>query len=146
MKTKNYEIGYGKPPEGSRFRKGESGNPKGRPKGTKDFQSDLREVLKAKVTVSENGKPRKVTSQKATLMRLREKALNGDAKAMDKYIDLAKAQYFEDGAREAERRLSKSEDDILERFAASLREEAYPVKQEGQNHDRRQEEDGNGGA
>lgn len=128
MKEEDRKVGYGTPPEGSRFKKGKSGNPKGRPKGAKDFQSDLRDVLSAKVTVSENGKPRKVSSQKATLMRLREKALKGDAKALAKYIDLAKEQAFEDGARQGERRLSRTEADILERFVASVRSETSPIE------------------
>ena len=32
----NYEVGYGKPPEASKFKKGKSGNPKGRPKGARN--------------------------------------------------------------------------------------------------------------
>lgn len=130
MKKKDYEIGFGKPPEASRFKKGKSGNPKGRPKGSKDFSSDLRDVLDAKVTVNENGKPRKVSSQKATLMRLREQALKGNARAMDRYIDLAKEQSFEEGARQAERHLSATEDDIIERFVASTRFGEPPAAKE----------------
>lgn len=130
MKKNNYEVGYGRPPEKSRFKKGQSGNPKGRPRGSKDFRSDLRDVLDAKVTVNENGKPRKVSSQKATLMRLREQALKGNARAMDRYIDLAKEQSFEEGARLAERRLSATEDDIIERFIASTQSGVLPVTKE----------------
>ena len=61
-------------------------------------------------------------------MRLREKALKGDAKALAKYIDLAKEQAFEDGARQGERRLSRTEADILERFVASVRSETSPIE------------------
>lgn len=114
------ETGYGRPPESGRFRKGKSGNPRGRPKGSKDFGTDLRDVLDAKVAVSENGKPRKVTSQKATLMRLREKALQGNLRAMDKLIDLAKEQGAEEGMRQGERRLNQTEGDIIERFQEEL--------------------------
>ncbi|MFZ3585531.1 DUF5681 domain-containing protein, partial [Loktanella sp. DJP18] len=36
-----YSVGYAKPPESSRFKKGKSGNPKGRPKGAKSKQPNL---------------------------------------------------------------------------------------------------------
>ncbi len=116
MSETDYNIGFGKPPKKTRFTKGKSGNPKGRPKGSKDFASDLRDVLDAKVAVTENGTLRKVTSQKATLMRLREQALKGDARAMKQLLDLAKEQAVEDWSRKAERGLTASEGDILERF------------------------------
>ena len=115
-----YETGYAKPPKSGQFPKGKSGNPRGRPKGSKDFGTDLREVLEAKVAVSENGKPRKVTSQKATLMRLREKALQGNLRAMDKLIDLAKEQGAEEGMQRSERRLNQTEEGILDRFQGEI--------------------------
>lgn len=116
MAEDGYEVGYGKPPHKSRFEKGRSGNPKGRPKGSKNFATDVRDMLNAKVGVSENGTKRKVTSQKATLMRLREQALQGDARAIKQFLDLAKDQAVEESSRKNERSLSKAEDDILERF------------------------------
>ena len=70
-KNKDYEVGRGKPPVSSRFRKGESGNPKGCPKGTRNFKTDVEEVLATRVQAVVNGKPVKVSSQLATLMRLR---------------------------------------------------------------------------
>jgi len=126
MRGKGYETGYGKPPRSGQFKKGQSGNARGRPKGSRDFNTDLREVLEAKVAVTENGKPRKVTSQKATLMRLREKALQGDHKAMTKLLDLARELNFEEWTRKAERALSQNEDDILERFKGALLKQTDP--------------------
>ncbi|SPF75989.1 hypothetical protein ALP8811_00985 [Aliiroseovarius pelagivivens] len=142
MRKKDYEIGFGKPPEISRFKKGKSGNPKGRPKGSKDFGSDLRDVLNAKVTVSENGKSRKVSSQRATLMRLREQALKGNARAIDRMLDLAKAQSFEEGSRETERQLSATEDGILERYADCLIGQTQNGEQDRENSEVEQDDDG----
>jgi hypothetical protein len=84
-----YEVGYGKPPKHARFVPGRSGNPNGRPKGTRNFKTDLKATLKAPVRITRDGKPRKVSTQEAMLLRLREKALSGDARSLDRLISLA---------------------------------------------------------
>ncbi len=85
----SHEVGYGKPPKEYQFMKGQSGNPKGRPKGTRNFQTDVRSTLDEKVPIKKDGKPRHVSTQEAALLRLREKALNGDARALDRLLALA---------------------------------------------------------
>jgi len=87
----DYEVGYGKPPKCTRFTSGQSGNPKGRPKGVRNFGTDVKSTLSALVKVVRDGKPRKVSTQEAMLLRLREKALGGDARALDRLIGLAQA-------------------------------------------------------
>jgi hypothetical protein len=57
----SYEVGYKKPPLHARFKKGQSGNPRARPKRSKDFAALLTEILNEKVTVTENGQPRQIT-------------------------------------------------------------------------------------
>ena len=117
--AKNYEIGKGKPPKATQFRPGQSGNPKGRPKGRRNFATEIDEVLKAPVPISENGRTRKVTSRMATLLRLRKKALEGDGRAMDRFLEFALAHQAEETAAASERNLSAVEDDILERYFAN---------------------------
>ena len=125
MKKKgDYKVGYGKPPATSRFKKGKSGNPKGRPKGSRNFASDLKVVLNTKVKVTEDGEQKTVTSQLAIMMQLRAQALNGNPKAMDKIITLAKELGVEEAARGAEHKLTTYDENILDRFAADLLEEA----------------------
>src|SRR5829696_4062755 len=56
----DYEVGYKKPPVHTRFQKGKSGNPRGRPKGSANYLTLLRRVLAQKVTISDGGNTRKI--------------------------------------------------------------------------------------
>ena len=77
----NYRVGYGKPPVSSRFRKGRSGNPKGRPRGSKSARSLLDQALSAPVTISEGGRTRVIEQRTALFKSLVAKAIKGDARA-----------------------------------------------------------------
>lgn len=124
----DYEVGRGKPPKHSRFRKGQSGNAKGRPKKSRNFNTDLDEVLDQPVTLNENGKTKTVSSQLAALKRLREKALNGDARALDRLLALAVERSAELEARQSDRTLQDAEADILASFKEMIRKEALNDK------------------
>jgi hypothetical protein len=80
-KEEAYEVGYGKPPTHSRFRPGRSGNPKGRPKGTKNLKTDLIEELGEKILVREGEQARQVSKQRAVVKTLMARALKGDTRA-----------------------------------------------------------------
>ena len=84
-----YAVGYGKPPLHSRFRAGQSGNPAGRRKGVRNLVTDVKRTLATPVTVREGGRTRKKSTQDAILMVLRQKALHGDARSLDRLLDLA---------------------------------------------------------
>ena len=73
-----YSVGYGKPPQASRFRPGQSGNPKGKPKKAKTIQDLASKMQSRKITITENGKTKKVSVLEAMLQRQISKALNGD--------------------------------------------------------------------
>ena len=77
-----YEVGYGKPPKATRFKKGQSGNPKGRPKGAKGFTASLMRELEAGITVREGNRKVKISKGEAAAKRLVAAALNGDMKAL----------------------------------------------------------------
>ena len=85
------KVGYGRPPVHSRFKPGQSGNPRGRKKGTLNFATDLKRTLETPITINDPGKkPRKVSTQMAALLRLREKALKGEQRALDRVVELAR--------------------------------------------------------
>ena len=77
-----YLVGYGKPPIRSRFKKGRSGNPQGRPKGSLNFATVLLRTLREKVVIHENGKRRVITKLEASLKQLVNKATAGDLRAL----------------------------------------------------------------
>jgi hypothetical protein len=71
------EVGYGKPPSGTRFQKGRSGNPKGRPRNRRrDIPYDT--LLGQMVTVREDGRERRITAAEAFILQLTKKGLDGD--------------------------------------------------------------------
>ena len=73
-------IGYGKPPAATRFTKGSSGNPRGRPKNRhRGIPHDT--VLGQMVTVREDGRERRITAAEAFLLQLTRKGLAGDSAA-----------------------------------------------------------------
>ena len=76
------EIGYGKPPEKTRFAKGQSGNPRGRPKGAKNLSTILQQVGRERVTVNINGRTVQMTKLEASTHQLANRAASGDLKAI----------------------------------------------------------------
>jgi Family of unknown function (DUF5681) len=76
-----YRVGYGRPPKEHRFQPGESGNPKGRPKGAKNTSTLLRKILDSKIEVRTGGTVRKISVREAILTRFAEAALKGDTKS-----------------------------------------------------------------
>jgi len=84
----DYEIGYGKPPVRSRFKKGESGNPHGRPKGTLNFSTVLLKTLREKVVINENGRRTVITKLEASAKQLVNKAASGDLRALSQLIGI----------------------------------------------------------
>lgn len=85
----DYEVGYGKPPSEHQFAKGQSGNPKGRPKGKKNIDTMLREALFAPIPIQINGKTTNVSALEAIVLKLRNNAIAGDYRSAVQAIQLA---------------------------------------------------------
>ncbi len=72
------KVGYGRPPRATRFRPGQSGNPRGRPKGTRNLATVIAATLSEKVAINENGKRKRITKLDATVKQLVNRAASGD--------------------------------------------------------------------
>jgi Family of unknown function (DUF5681) len=116
----NYKVGYGKPPKHTRFRSGQSGNPKGRRKGVRNFITDVRKTLMMPVRVNNGGRARNVTTQEGALMLLREKALKGDKRALDLLLNLGVRFNNETPELGADQELSFDDRAILDTFRKEL--------------------------
>lgn len=131
MTSRDYSVGYRKPPKHSQFKPGQSGNPRGKAKGRKNLTTELLEELSERVVVTENGRQRKLSKQTIILKRMVTDAAQGDAKARDQLLKLISVieQVTSDAADEPPQ---NSEDaKILERFRERLIEEIKTEESKG---------------
>ena len=84
------EVGYGKPPVATRFQKGVSGNPKGRPRGSLNVATVFTKTLRERVVINEHGQRKTVTKLEAALKQLINKAASGDLRALRQLVELAR--------------------------------------------------------
>jgi hypothetical protein len=103
QRSKSYEVGKGRPPRATRWKPWQSGNPKGRPKGSRNVSAILLEVIGQKVPVTENGTTRHISALEVMLRRLANDAMRNDPKAlklvlslMDRYADAPEAEVSPD--------------------------------------------------
>jgi hypothetical protein len=75
-------VGYARPPKQTRFSKGQSGNPAGRPKSLPSFKSELAQELQQPFAFLEGGKTSQVTKQRALIKSLMAAAIDGDGRAV----------------------------------------------------------------
>jgi hypothetical protein len=77
-----YAVGYKKPPLETRFKKGNRANPRGRPRGSKNLMSLLAEALARRVTITEDGRPRRRAKRELGVARLADQFAAGDPQAV----------------------------------------------------------------
>ena len=85
---RDYAVGYGKPPRHTRFEKGRSGNPKGRPSGSKNMSTLFTEALNETVIIAENGGRRKISKRQAIVKQIVNKAAKGDWRCTKLLLEL----------------------------------------------------------
>lgn len=117
-----YEIGYGKPPKDQQFKKGASGNPNGRPKGSKNTYTLLQEILNQNLEVVENGKTINISKKAAMLLQLVNKGVKGDIKAITALLPhMLSADAKEEETQKIMESLHRDDAAIIERYIQSLR-------------------------
>lgn len=121
----DYEVGYRKPPVHSRFPKGKSGNPSGRPR-KKTLAEVVDAALHEPVVVTENGKRKTITKLEAMTKQLVNKGASGDARVAKMLMDFirvveAQASTDDDGKsvlKQDDREAMSSFLDRMKRFTA----------------------------
>lgn len=116
-KRTDYEVGYRKPPVHTRFKKGQSGNPKGRRKGTQNLATDLAEELGERIRVREGDREFPVSKRRAVIKTLVSRALKSDPRAIGVLFSLAKA-FEPQVTATADEPMTDSEQEIFDRFLA----------------------------
>ena len=85
------KVGYGRPPTRSQFKPGHSGNPKGRPPGSKNLRSAIEAILTDQITLREGDKVSRVTRMEAVFLKQLSLALKGDPRAIKAICETAKS-------------------------------------------------------
>lgn len=137
-KSADYEVGYGKPPRSSQFQPGQSGNPRGRPKRRKAPADQVAEILNRPVSVTENGKRRKVSSLQAFMMRQMRDALEGNPRAAANVMKLIpllqahseRAEALAAGGQDGSATMPAADPEILKYFAEQIRDGGFDLEEE----------------
>jgi hypothetical protein len=132
----SYEIGYGKPPRASRFAPGKSGNPRGRPKGSKNLATVVLRESRQRVRVNGPQGSRTVTKLEAAVMQIGNKAAQGELRAARELFNLVQRSEVELGSaasgpcfQEADERVLQS---LRRRFDGLITSETSPPTTESE--------------
>ena len=121
-KDNNYLVGNGKPPKHTQFKPGQSGNPRGRPPGSKNLATDLTEELGERLPVNIGGKKVKLSKQRTLVKTMLQKAMNGDTRSAGIIFRLME-KLLDTGGSEKESSLSPDDRAVLEDFEQQIRME-----------------------
>jgi hypothetical protein len=121
----DYSVGYGRPPSASRFKPGVSGNARGRPKGSKNLNTQVTEAMTASISIQEGTKTKRVSMIAGVVLRQLHKALMGDGPAAITVIKMAlQLGLLNDSAgNSGEVVLSRDEEQILSELIARTRKD-----------------------
>jgi hypothetical protein len=119
--SNDHAVGYAKPPSKAQFKKGKSGNPKGRPKGSRNLRTDLEAELAETIQVSEGGTRRAISKQRALLKSLTAKGLQGDTRAANTVLGLIQKLFDDDGPAAGPEELAAEDRAILDAYEERVR-------------------------
>ena len=118
---RDYEVGYGKPPLHTRFAKGQSGNPRGRPPGAKNMKTLLTKALNELVVVTDNGGRRKVSKREAIITQLVNRSAKADFKAIQILLGLLRDIESDSDPHSTDTTFTEADQQIIARIKARLR-------------------------
>lgn len=110
------KVGYCNPPKHSRWKKGQSGNPRGRPKSARGLKTDLKEELGSQMTIAINGKHVTATKQRLMVKALTARAAAGDTRAAEKLVDMIAKIIGVEDEDSGKERLSARDQALLEQW------------------------------
>jgi hypothetical protein len=129
------KVGYKKPPKHTQFKKGQSGNPNGRPKGTKNLTTDMKEELNEQVIITEGGRDTQHSKQRVIVKRTVQKAINGDMRAVEIVIKMNAQHSDSDSEEVGSERLSPDDQDIIDRYFSEVHKHGKNDDSEDGKHD-----------
>jgi Family of unknown function (DUF5681) len=116
----DYEVGYGKPPRHTRFKRGQSGNPRGRPPGAKNLSTLLNEAPNEPVVVTENGGRKRISKRQASLKQLVNEAAKGNWRALKLLVDILQDIERRTEPKTEESSLSLADEKVIAQLKARL--------------------------
>ncbi len=122
------KIGYGSPPEHTRFKKGQSGNPAGRPKGSQNLATVLERILRETVTIRKNGRTIKMTKLEHSVQQLTKKATEGNLRALQQLMALVRSAEVQAPQKNHNATLSETDQTVLQRILQRI--QATPINKE----------------
>ncbi|MBN1325045.1 MAG: hypothetical protein JW974_02405 [Alphaproteobacteria bacterium] len=118
----DYENGYMKPPVDKQFQPGQSGNPKGRPRGSKNTYKLLDDILNQKVQMTQDGKQVKINKKTAILLQAANKAAKGDMRAIQTlFPHMLAADIKNEEHEKIVAALSQDDQKLIEQYTKSLK-------------------------
>lgn len=116
-----YTVGKGKPPVHTQFGKDNPGNPKGRPRGSRNADTILKSALATKINVKENGRDRRISKLDAVVTQLVNKAASGDLRAINMILHLNRELEARTKPQDQGTPLSEADRAVLEQFVERVR-------------------------
>jgi len=107
-------VGYKNPPKQYRFQPGENGNPHGRPKGARNFKSDLRDELAETIAFRDGERDVTISKQRALIKRLVAEAIRGDTRAITSVLTFCVRAF---GDEDDDEQRSAEDSEIVDAFA-----------------------------
>ena len=112
--NRDYKEGYKRPPKEHQFKKGVSGNPKGRPKNNATFAENVLDEMQEKIMVKESGKQKEITKKQALAKKLVAEALNGKNSAIKLLLPILASET--NLTKEVDEELSANDAQIIEDY------------------------------